>query len=185
MDIDINHIIQQSLKGDKNFQEILLKRLRPLIYKNIYKYWDVWDTEAEDMAQEGYILILMSLKTFDSKKNVHYLHYIKTKLEYFYKNQHRKSGFRTNVSSLQDALHEYKTASSLSSIERIADQEEKYDLMKSIQNLSSEEQKIIYLYYFYGQSMQSISMNLGIKYGKVRSLKRQALSKLSIQMCRR
>ncbi len=185
MDSDINHIIQQSLKGDKNFQEILLKRLRPLIYKNIYKYWNVWDTEAEDLAQEGYIVILMSLKTFDSKRNVHYLHYIKTKLEYFYKNQYRKSRITTNEYSLQETFHEYKTVAGLSFVEQEIEQEEKYELMKSIQNLSSEEQEIIYLYYFLGQSMKSISRNLGIKYTLVSSLKRKALTKLRIQMCGR
>jgi RNA polymerase sigma factor (sigma-70 family) len=185
MDSDINHIIQQSLKGDKNFQEILLKRLRPLIYKNVYKYWRVWDTEAEDMAQEGYIVILLSLKTFDMSRNVHYLHYIKTKLEYFYKNQSRKFRLRTNVSSLQENFHEYETADGLGSLEQTIKQEEKYELFKSIQNLSSEEQEIIYLYYFLGQSMISISNTLGIKYGKVLSLKRKALAHLRIQMCRR
>jgi RNA polymerase sigma-70 factor (ECF subfamily) len=185
MDSDINHIIQQSLKGDKNFQEILLKKLRPLIYKNIYKYWRVWDTEAEDMAQEGYIVILTSLKTFDSSKNVHYLHYIKTKLEYFYKNKSRKFRLRTNVSSLQENRHEYEDATKLGSIEQAIKQEEKYELLKSIQNLSSEEQEIIYLYYFLGQSMKSISNSLGIKYGKVLSLKRKALAHLRIQIFRR
>jgi RNA polymerase sigma factor (sigma-70 family) len=185
MDSDINHIIQQSLKGDKNFQEILLKRLRPLIYKNVYKYWKAWDTEAEDMAQEGYIIILMSLKTFDKNRNVHYLHYIKTKLEYFYKNQYRKSHFRTKELSLQETRHEYEASVRLVSIEQSIKQEEKYELMKSIQNLSSEEQEIIYLYYFLGQSMICVSKNLGIKYGKVLSLKRKALTNLRIQMSRR
>ncbi len=184
MDIDINHIIQQSLKGDKNFQEILLERLRPLIYKNIYKYWRVWDTETQDMAQEGYIVILMSLKTFDCKRRVHYLHYIKTKIEYFYKNQYRKS-MRKNEFSLQDTVHEYRAAAALGSIKKSLEQEEKYDLIKSIQNLSYEEQEIIYLYYFHGLSMKDISKNHGIKYSTVLSLKRKALTKLKIEMCRR
>lgn len=185
MDSDINHIIQQSLKGDKNFQEILLKRLRPLIYKNIYKYWNVWDAETEDMAQEGYIVILMSLKTFDKSRNVHFLHYIKTKLEYFYKNQSRKFRHRSNVSSLQENRHEYEAAARLISIEQAIKQDEKYELLKSIQNLSSEEQDIIYLYYFFGQSMKSISKRFGVKYTLVLSRKRKALAHLKDQMCRR
>lgn len=182
MDSDINHIIQQSLKGDKNFQEILLIRLRPLIYKNIYKYWNVWDMEAEDMAQEGYIIILMSFKTFDNKRNVHYLHYIKTKLEYFYKNQHRKC--RLKALRLNEISNGYKAASLGSTKNRI-EQDEKYELMKSIQNLSYEEREIIYLYYFLGLSMKSISNRSGIKYGKVRSVKRKALTHLKAQMLRR
>lgn len=184
MDSDINHIIQQSLKGDKNFQEILLKKLRPLIYKNIYKYWRVWNSDVEDLAQEGYIVILMSLKSFDCRRNVHYLHYIKIRLEYFYKNQYRKYRIAANEDSLCEYLHDHYDAARLRTIDQNIEREEKYELMKSIQTLSSEEQEIIYAYYFMGQSMKIISTNLDIKYASALSRKRKALAKLRIQMCR-
>nr|WP_300090864.1 sigma-70 family RNA polymerase sigma factor [Sedimentibacter sp.] len=184
MDSDINHIIQQSLKGDKNFQEILLKKLRPLIYKNIYKYWRVWDSDVEDLAQEGYIEILMSLKSFDCRRNVHYLHYIKIRLEYFYKNQYRKYRFAANKNSFCDYPHDHNAAARLRTIDHDTEREEKYELMKSMQTLSLEEQEIIYAYYFMGHSMKFISANLGIKYASAMSRKRKALTKLRIQMCR-
>lgn len=85
MDSDINYIIQQSLNGDKNNQEILLDMLSPLIYKNIYKYWKTKDPIVEDLVQEGYIVILKSLKNFDKSRNVHFLHYVKIKIIYYYK----------------------------------------------------------------------------------------------------
>ena len=93
MNSDINYIIQESLKGDKYYQEILLKRLNPLIFKNIYLYYHPSSPIIEDLAQEGYIIILQSLKDYDENKNAHFLQYIKIKIHYFYKNlskKHRK-----------------------------------------------------------------------------------------------
>ncbi|NLK65574.1 MAG: hypothetical protein GX289_10840, partial [Tissierellia bacterium] len=84
MHSDINYIIQESLKGDKIYQEILLKRLNPLIFKNIYKYYSPSNPLTEDLLQEGYIIILQALKNYDMNKNVHFLQYVKISLYYFY-----------------------------------------------------------------------------------------------------
>lgn len=188
MEPDINYIIQQSLKGDKNSQEILIERLKPLIYKNIYKYWNPGDTIIEDMVQEGNIEILKSLTSFDKNRNAHYLYYIKTKLLYFYKNQYRKTKNSRNEKSLYEHIDEEVPSleetikSSLNLLDYIIAQEEKYNLMKSIKSLTLEEQEIIYSYYFLEQPMIVISEVLNIKYQTALFKKRSALKKLKKHM---
>ena len=188
MEPDINYIIQQSLKGDKNSQEILIERLKPLIYKNIYKYWNPGDLVVEDMVQEGYIVILKSLSSFDKNRNVHYLYYIKTKLVYFYKNQNKKTKNSRNEISLYKHIDEgipsleETIKSSLNLLEDAIAKEEKYELMKSIKSLTVQEQEIIYSYYFLEQPMIAISKVLNIKYQTALLKKRSALKKLKKYM---
>lgn len=184
MDSDINYIIQQSLNGDKNNQEILLEMLSPLIYKNIYKYWKTNDPIVKDLVQEGYIIILKSLQSFDKNRNVHYLHYVKIKIMYYYKNYYRNTKNQRNNISLKenmgtDKLLEFKKSdSNYNTLERIIAKEEKAELLLNIKKLSDKEQKILYLYYFKEMSMDEISKYLNIKYRTVISAKYNAIKKL-------
>jgi len=185
MDSDINHIIQQSLNGDKNNQEILLNMLNPLIYKNIYKYWKTSDPIVEDLVQEGYIVILQSLKSFDKSRNVHYLHYVKTEIMYYYKNYYRNTKKQRRIISLSTKLGEdsnlelEKTIESqYNLLESIVSKEEKIKLLLNIKKLSGKEQKILYLYYFRQLSMVEISKYSNIPYRTVMGIKYNAIKKL-------
>ncbi|MEL7647834.1 MAG: sigma-70 family RNA polymerase sigma factor [Sedimentibacter sp.] len=190
MDSFINHIIQESLNGDKKSQEILLERLRPLIYKNIYRYFKPWDISAEDMVQEGYAEILQSLKSFDSGRNVHFLHYVKTRLTYLYRNQYRKARRlkrETSLSSLiGDSLQlEHVLGSCTCVVEEYILKEEKAELSRCLRQLSKKEQEIVSMYYCTGLSMVAISSRLGIKYSTVSAIKSRALRKLRAKLHRR
>ncbi|MFA9423170.1 MAG: sigma-70 family RNA polymerase sigma factor [Sedimentibacter sp.] len=185
MDSAINHIIQQSLKGDKNNQEILIKMLRPLIYKNIYKYWKSSDHVVEDLVQEGYIVILQSLKSFDKSRNVHFLHYVKTKIMYYYKNYYRNTKNQTNSVSLSKKIMEDGSInlesyidSNYNLLESIIAQEENIELLSKIKMLSQNEQQIIYLYYFEELPMHEISKHLNINYRTATGTKYNAIKKL-------
>ncbi|MGD9567987.1 MAG: RNA polymerase sigma factor [Sedimentibacter sp.] len=184
MNSDINYIIQESLNGDKNYQEILLSQLNPLIYKNIYKYWNSRDSLTEDLLQEGYAVILESLKTFDRNRNVHFLYYVKTKIQYFYKNYFRitkKLNYEINLSKniKQKNFELEKIAiSNFNTLENVVRKEESSELLTSIKKLSEKEQKIIYLYYYKNKSLKEISINLNVPYRTVIGKKKGALRKL-------
>ena len=179
MDSDINYIIQESLKGDKIYREILLKRLNPLIYKNIYKYYSPSNPFVEDLLQEGYLVILESLKNYDIDRNVHFLQYVKIKLYYFYINYYKKS-MRQYALSLEYFNEGGKTLKSACEDQAAAilTAEEKKALHKCIKQLTEREQKIINLFYFQGLSIQDISLELELKYRSVINMKCLALKKL-------
>lgn len=174
MNTDINYIIQMSLNGDKKYQEILLEKLNPLIYKNIYKYWKASDSLIEDLKQEGYIIILESFSSFDKSRNVHYLQYIKTKIEYFYKNYYKKT--QKYNDKIYNENKVYETIES--GIELLIAKEESAELSNIITELSEIEQKIIYLYYYHELSLKYISELLNIPYRTVVSKKHLAITKL-------
>ena len=184
MDSDINYIIQESINGDKNCQEILLEKLNPLLYRNIYMYWDLTDPMTEDLLQEGYAEILQALKTYDKNRNVHFLHYVKTKVEYFFKNHYKNTKKQLSAISLSTNIGQSNlelekiTAGSLSTLESVIIAEEYEDLMGNIKMLSKKEQEIIYLYYFNQQPLTKISKDLNIPYRTVIGKKKTALKKL-------
>lgn len=175
MSSDINHIIQMSLNGDKNYQKILLEKLKPLIYKNIYMYWNPGDLITEDLAQEGYLLILESLQNYDETYNVHFLQYIKIKLMFFYKNYYRnnkKHELEISISDIEMQNNEKGT------IEQLIKSEEINELLYNLKKLSTREQEIIHLYYHKRLSISEISDTLNIPYRTVIGKKYIAIKKL-------
>lgn len=173
-DSDINYIIQMSLIGDKNYQEILLNKLKPLIYKNVNKYIDLNPSLKEDFIQEGYALILESLKTYDATRNVHFLYYVKTKLNYYYKN-YFKNEYKQHMSLLsQNQVDTY----SLFDLDNVIEKEKNKHLLESIKKLNAEQQKILYLYYYKKLSLKEISSILHMPYRTVIGKKNSAIKKL-------
>lgn len=182
MNSDINYIIQESLKGDKNYQEILLKRLNPVIYKNIYKYWRPGDSLIEDLLQEGYIVILESLKTYDKGRNVHFLYYIKIRLVYFYKNLFKKK-LKDTCISIEGLAGGGKELNSRAKTEDIVILKDQISLMsKCKQELSETEQEILYLFYFDLLSIREISNKLHMTSRAVINKKSRTLKKLRKMM---
>lgn len=184
MNSDINYIIQMSLNGDKNYQKILLEKLNPLLYKNIYIYLRPGDLRIEDMVQEGYAVILQALKTYDKEKNVHFLQHVKTCVKYFYKNLYKKNKALNNeLSSSENMVAtgfklEKNMESTFSILDFIIKKEEKYRLLTSIEKLNEKEQRIIYLYYYEELTLSEISKLMILPYQTVASKKRSALKKL-------
>jgi len=184
MDSDINYIIQQSLNGDKNYQEILLNKLNPLIYKNIYKYWDTQDPMVDDLVQEGYIVILESLKTFDKTRDVHFLYHVKIKLIYYYKNYYRNMRKEKMTISMTKKIDDSSIElekildNKYNLLEFIVSKEEIAELLSNIKKLSDKEQTILYLYYYKQLSMGEISKQLNIPYRTAIGAKYTAIRKL-------
>lgn len=174
MDTDINHIIHMSLKGDKKYQEILLEKLKPLIFKNIYTYWSPTDRITEDLEQEGYLLILESLNAFDENRNVHFLYYIKTRIIYFYKNYYRNTKKDNKIISLQEDLN-LNTDATFNNIFQI---ELLNELSTCIKTLSIKEQETLDLYYNKQMTMKEISHNLNTPYRTCIGRKNTAIKKL-------
>ncbi len=189
-DTDINYIIHMSLKGDKKYQEILLNKLKPLIYKNIYLHWDSNNSLVEDLLQEGYIVVLNALKSFDKKKDAHFLAFVKSKIKYFYMNYYRnniKHSKHFTPFKVADSINIIEvTADSEGNIEKkILKNEEIHLLMDCMNKLSEKEQQIIYSYYFDELSLDKIAKNLGISYRAASNNKSRVIKKLRKCVIRR
>jgi len=188
LDTDINYIIQNSIKGDKNSQEILLNKLHPLIYKNIYKYYQFNDDIVEDLVQEGYIIILKSLKTYDENLNVHFLGYVKTKLRFYYKNYYRNTKNQRQTISLNQTINSAYSILKLdnktidNTIDELTKEESYKELQTNIEKLSTKEQNVLNMYYSDKLSMSEIARILNIAYRTAIGRKYMAIQKLKKMM---
>ncbi len=182
---DINYIIQKSLNGDKNYQEILLENLKPLLYKNIYMYWDSKDSITEDMLQEGYIVILQALKTYDNKCEVHFLQYVKIKIQYFFKNYYEKAKKQKIEMSLSEKIGQENfeleniIESSMDILENVIKKENSEELLVNLYKLNEKEQEIIYLYYFKHIPLVEISKHFNVPYSTLTGRKKTSINKLN------
>ncbi|WP_440977725.1 RNA polymerase sigma factor [Sedimentibacter sp. LTW-03] len=174
MGSDINYIIQMSLNGDKNYHEILLDRLKPLIFKNIYMYWDPMDPIAEDLEQEGYVLILESLKAYNQKRNVHFLQYVKIKIYYFYKNYFRKTRKDNNKSYSDDLI----CGEFPSCLDNLLEKENSNELYENIKTLSAIDREILRLYYYEQLTIREVSERLEMPLSTCSGRKKSAIKKL-------
>ncbi|HBV67137.1 MAG TPA: hypothetical protein DEF04_02360 [Clostridiales bacterium] len=180
---DINYIIQMTLNGDKKCQEILLKKIQPLIYKNIYLYWKPSDPVTEDLAQDGYEFVLRSLSEFNPDRNAHFLHYIQIKIIFFYKNYYRSTKNQRNEISLSDDMFfsEFLIQdmdSSQCPLVGIISDENADELRKNIDRLSAVEREIIYMHYYEHLTINEISELLNIPYSTAWGRKQSAIKKL-------
>lgn len=187
MDTDINYIIQESIKGDKKSQEFLLKKMHPLIYKNIYKYYEPSDDIIEDLVQEGYIVILKSLKNYNKNLNVHFLGYVKANLHFYYKNYYRNTKNQRHTISLNQKLIDgYKslglentiTEKAINPIDNFDEEDEIKNLLANIKKLSIKEQNVLNMYYRDDLCMSDISKHLNIAYRTAIGRKYTAIKKL-------
>jgi len=179
---DINYIIHESLNGDKKYQEILLKKLHPLIYKNIYKYHNFKEIIVEDLVQESYIIILECLNNYDENHHVHFLGYVKTKLYYFYKNNFRNNYKYRKLMRLNDIqnseLENSRLIEKYDIAQKVIEKEEINELLFNLNLLSKKEQLILKMYYEDDFSIRDISSNLNIPYRTVTSIRYTAIGKL-------
>lgn len=190
MESDINYIIQQSLKGDKVFQEILLEKLKPLIYKNIYKYYKQNEHIIEDLVQEGYIVILKSLQKFEERKNVHFLGFVQSNLTFFYKNHYRNTLKERQTLSLNnklrpsDEIYEFEKLieNKDDKLESIFERDEINKLYLFINNLSQKKQEVLMMYLGNELTMKEIADTLNITYKAAAERKYTAILKLRRMM---
>lgn len=58
--------LKQAIDGDLKATERVVKQYTPLVHKMVHKYGFMSETHShEDLAQEGYIAIVLALKSFD------------------------------------------------------------------------------------------------------------------------
>jgi RNA polymerase sporulation-specific sigma factor len=191
MNTPINYIIQKSLEGDKLYQELLLIELRPLIFYNIFKYYSPGDDIVEDLAQEGYMVILEGLLDYDKSRNAHFLEYIKIKIQFFYKNYFRNSEKQRQTESYDQKIEEchYEIgfedifiSNNLSFEEKLIETEEIEEIFNNIKKLSIKEQDVLNLYFLEKLDMQEISDRLNISYRTAIGRKYTAIKRLKKMM---
>ncbi len=150
------NLIQEAKNDNKEAMEEIINRLQPLIISSIRKYYNN-GKEYEDLIQEGNLMILESLKDYDSTKGVHFLGYIKLNLKYLYLNKHKRKIHLSLNEPLGDGeleMIDLLVSDAQPALDVILEDEKNIQIKKALDKLTQRQKEIIILYYVKNMSMR-------------------------------
>lgn len=180
---EFSNVVDSIYEGNEEKKERLLEMLEPLIISSIKKYY-YGDEVMEDMIQEGRLKVLECLDTFDSKKGVYFLGYVKAQLRYLYLNLNRAKEFEISLNShidLGDGSVELIDTLVDENVDVEGDLVKKYireNLKDAVDVLTDRESQVIDLYYFKNVGMKDIAKELGLAYRTVVNTKVNGVEKV-------
>lgn len=181
---EIERLLDLTRKGDKKAKEQLILKLNPLIISSIRRYYNKID-QYDDLIQEGYEIILLSIRNFNPNKKVHFLGYIKTMLKYHYLNKHKERQFLSLNETIEDGeteIIDLIESEEIDPIDNIVNKEEVQLLLGSLNYLTKRQKQIIIEYYINNLSIGEIADRLGISYRTVVNTKTAGINKLKKRM---
>lgn len=180
---DFNELTIMAKEGDVRSIDLLLKELYPLIISSIKRYYYRVE-EFDDLLQEGRLVVLECLKTYDPSKGTHFLGYVKHMLMYYYLDKHKTK----YILSLNEKLgHEddLELMDLLESDEEdllaiLIRHEENQTLYAALDELTRRQRDIIVDFYCGDLSIKQIAKKYDISYRTVVNTKIVALNKLKM-----
>ncbi|WZL73724.1 sigma-70 family RNA polymerase sigma factor [Clostridiaceae bacterium 35-E11] len=170
-------------KKDVLGQEVLLEKLKPLIFTSIKRYY--FGKEAfEDLVQEGYMKILQEIERFDEERGVPFLGYIKLQLKFFYMEKGKRERHTWSLNQQLDvgddsiAFLDMLRDETVDIEKDMIQEEEMFLIKQGIQQLSYKQREVIELYFYKRMNMRQIAQQLGVHYKTVAKRKKTALQKL-------
>ncbi len=170
--MDESTLVRHAANGDAAAWEPLVLAHQEAVFRLSYLLLGDPD-DAEDIAQETFLRAWNHLKRFDPTRPLRpWLLSIASNLA---SNRRRSAG--RYVSALMRAFRN-EPVSSTSIEERSAQHMESSDLWKAVQNLSTPDQRVVYLRYFLELSVAETAQALSIPEGTVKSRLSRALERL-------
>ena len=177
--IATNEMIKEASKGDRLAQADLLACLEPLIISSIRKY-HYRINSFEDLLQEGRILVLDCLRTYDPAKGAHFLAYAKLRLRYFYLEKNR-----SEEASLSLDMEDGEGLALVDGLKSTDDTEGDFILRLDLQRLrlalkglTAIERQIVLDFYIENKSLKVIAQERNISYRTAINNKARAMGKL-------
>lgn len=175
---EIENLYERAKDEDMKSKEILLEKLTPLVRGSIRRYYNS-KNDYEDLIQEGYEIILKSIKDYDPEKGVKLLGYIKAMLKYHYLNKHREKKVVSLNEPLEDGeMMDFLIGEDRDLLDDLIESEENAVLLKSLNNLTPKQKRIITDFYIKNIPIGEIAKDMGISYRTVVNTKTNALQKL-------
>ncbi|HPR32615.1 MAG TPA: RNA polymerase sigma factor [Prolixibacteraceae bacterium] len=169
--------IDRVLKGDKGAFSYLVKKYENMVYSLAFKMLKN-ESHAEDLAQEVFIEVFRSLAQFRGKAKfstwIYRIAYNKS-ITFLRKNRPERS--------FDDVLFlERRGGSDETHQEQVAEEETLESLQKALRELSDDEQIMILLHYYEGQSIDEIATVMRISSSNVKIKLFRARKKIKEKM---
>lgn len=164
---DIQNIfIENENSNNEEWKHLLFNEISFLAISRIKKYKKKY--EIDDLRQTIYLGIWKGVKSFDPHKNFDFYRWINWNIN----SEVRK--FKKNSSSDDSINLLYENTSELKEIE-----DNLYlNIFKSKLILSDREKKVVFSYYFEGESLNEIGKSLNLSIEAIRKIRNTAISKI-------
>lgn len=177
---ELYEMLQKAKKGDIGSKEWILRELNPLIISSIRKYY--YKTyEFDDLLQEGRVVVLDCIQSYDEGRGTYFLGYVKTMLKYYYLDKHKAKltlSLNEKISEDEDELIDILVSEDEGVLEMLVRIEENKQLENALQTLTERQREIILKFYYEGLSIDKIAEILGVTYRTIVNTKTVALKKL-------
>lgn len=172
-----DQVLNMALYEDEEAKVEITELLRPMIISSIKKYCPIYQ-EFHDLYQDGILIVLECLKTYDPKYS--FLKYVQSYLKYYYQSTYRyllelDREISTNLQG-EDLLDQMQSEMDLE-----GDYLLKQDvalLYQAMELLTPRQELIVRLYYLEHLSITEIADFLDISYWTVVNTKRRAVKNL-------
>lgn len=154
----------------------IINRCRPLILSSIRKYHRYGD--YDDLVQEGIVVLLESIYSYDETYGVYFLGYLKLRLRYYYLARRELRDLSLNDRNEYGIEYQELIEDDLDLEELVLDKEEGSFLRESLKKLSRRESLIVGKFYFEGLTLGEIAEELDLSYQTVANLKHRGMKKL-------
>lgn len=166
-------------KHNPAYRQKAAEYFTPFIKSAVRRYCYVPE-EFEDLVQDGILIVLESMDTFDPTKGVPFAAYVNSYLRWYYLKTYKY--IRNNDLSLDREGEEGKIIEVIDTgIDIEGDYFKKYDLkyLNSVMaELTERERQVIYQYYFKKLKLKDVAQALGITERTATNLKFRAITKL-------
>jgi len=167
----------------------VLTMLTPLVKASIRRYF-LSNMDAEDLLQEGYLVVSECIQSYDPKRGIPFLGFAKSRLKFHFMDLGRKT-IKERCDSLDKTIP--TSDGLLSYVDLIPDenslvdepllrQEKRQALMKALAKLTPREKQVILLNLVENKNMHVVAKELGIAYRTVVNTKTNALRRLVASM---
>lgn len=178
---ELNELLAKARKGDKKSKEGILNKVRPLIIRKIQRYYNNKNL-FEDLIQEGYLVVLECIESYDDSRGVYFLGYLKTMLKFTYLNKHKqRTHLSLNIPAGEDRDDEWidlLESHGKNQEDIILEKEGVGELRHALSKLTQRQREIVIAYYIEEISIGDIAKRLGITYRTVVNTKTRALERL-------
>lgn len=171
MEKSIPQLIETAKQGDSASIVELSKRFIPLVIKWLKKTGEWYGNEKDDYQSIAKIILVESIKEWESKRGVPFQSYYKIRLWNWYGNHKKKKEVE------QVALGDYEAYEMGSEMEVVEQNEQKKIFFNALEILNEEERKIIMRTY-QNFTIRQISEELKLEPKKVSQIKHRAMTKL-------
>ncbi len=179
---EINEHLQKARESNKESMEWILDKLNPLIISTVKKYF-YRINDFEELLQEGRLVILECIQTYDQTKGTYFLGYAKQMLIYYFLDKNKEKfifSLNEKIGPENEDLEiiDLLVSDEEQAIDLIISLEMRKEIVDALQSITLKQRQVVIDFYYGNMKIDDIAKKYDVSYRTVVNTKQTALRKL-------